>query len=126
MNTNLLTTITLLICLVIGSSCNDNKDDGSRGFMCVATIIGDTTNGFHCYLDGGGLVTSYNKNLADTERGYFGFYYNEEDWETSANGEKFINNAHVVTWSKYEIIHPISKEEANNTNIAENCELPSF
>ena len=46
--------------------------------MCVATIIGDTTNGFHCYLDGGGLVTSYNKNLADTERGYFGFYYNED------------------------------------------------
>ena len=34
--------------------------------------------------------------------------------------------AHVVTWSKYEIIHPISKEEANNTNIAENCQLPSL
>ena len=80
--------------------------------MCVATIIGDTTNGFYCYLDGGGLVISYDQNLADAERGYFGFYYNEEDWETSANDEKFINNAQVVTWSKYEIIHPISKEVA--------------
>ena len=51
------------------------------------------------------------QNLADAERGYFGFYYNEEDWETSANGEKFINNAHVVTWSKYEIIHRLAKRK---------------
>lgn len=126
MNKNLPVIITLFICLVIGSSCNDNKDDGSRGFMSTATIIGDTTNGFYCYLDGGELVISYDKNLADAERGYFSFYYNEEDWETSTNGEKFINNAHVVTWSKYEVIHPISQEEANDTNVAENCQLPSL
>lgn len=94
--------------------------------MSNATIIGDKTNGFHCYPDAGGLVISYDNHLADAERGYFSFSYNEEDWETSMNGEKFINNAHVFMWSKYEVIHPISQEEANDTNVAENCQLPSL
>ena len=77
-------------------------------------------------MDGGGLVISHDQNLVEAERGYFSFYYNEDDWESSINGEIFINNAHVVTWSKYDIIHPINKEEANNANIAENCQLPSL
>lgn len=126
MNKNLLAIITLFIGLAIGSSCHDNKDDGSRGFMCVATVIGDTTHGYYYYLDGGGLVISHDQNLVEAERGYFSFYYNEDDWESSTSGEIFINNAHVVTWSKYDIIHPINKEEANNANIAENCQLPSL
>ena len=95
--------------------------------LCVLPrLSGDTTNGFYCYLDGGGLVTSYDKNLADTERGYFAFIITRKTGKPPRTVKKFINNAHVVTWSKYEIIHPISQEEANDTNVAENCQLPSF
>ena len=77
-------------------------------------------------LDISVLLDFYGDMLTEKQREVIGFYYNEEDWETSTNGEKFINNAHVVTWSKYEVIHPISQEEANDTNVAENCQLPSL
>ncbi|MEN6570190.1 MAG: hypothetical protein ABFC18_09355 [Rikenellaceae bacterium] len=66
--------------------------------------------------------------FAGVERGYFGFHYKESDWTTSADGVKFIDNAHISGWSVYDIIQPISKAEAEAKHITDKdrCQLPSF
>lgn len=47
---NLLSSIILTIGMLSCASCTDlMKDDGSRGFANVATIVGDAENGFYCY-----------------------------------------------------------------------------
>lgn len=127
-NRNILVILALFTCMISHTSCNDNEEDGFRGFMSKATIIGDSINGYYCYLDGGGLVISHDRALAGVERGYFGFHYKESDWTTSADGVKFIDNAHVSGWSVYDIIQPISKAEAEAKHITDKdrCQLPSF
>ena len=48
---NLLSSIILTIGMLSCASCTDlMKDDGSRGFANVATIVGDAENGFYCWL----------------------------------------------------------------------------
>ena len=45
---NLLSSIILTIGMLSCASCTDlMKDDGSRGFANVATIVGDAENGFY-------------------------------------------------------------------------------
>ena len=90
---NLLSSIILTIGMLSCASCTDlMKDDGSRGFANVATIVGDAENGFYCYQRHyAGLVVSHSKELAGKERGYFNFYYTEDDWTTSTNGMKYID-----------------------------------
>ena len=87
---NLLSSIILTIGMLSCSGCTDlMKDDGSRGFANVATIVGDAENGFYCYQRHyAGLVVSHSKELAGKERGYFNFYYTEDDRTTSTNGMK--------------------------------------
>ena len=100
---NLLSSIILTIGMLSCASCTDlMKDDGSRGFANVATIVGDAENGFYCYQRHyAGLVVSHSKELAGKERGYFNFYYTEDDWTTSTNGMKYIDNAQVYTCLLY-------------------------
>lgn len=120
----------LLLCLCSFGliSCNDEGDDGSRGFMQEATVQGDSVNGFYCYLDGGGLALSYDPWLADTERGYFSFHYNEADWETGSDERMYIRDAHVYPYSVYEVIRPLSLQEASGAGITvpDSCALPSL
>ena len=68
---NLLSSIILTIGMLSCASCTDlMKDDGSRGFANVATIVGDAENGFYCYQRHyAGLVVSHSKELAGKERG---------------------------------------------------------
>lgn len=105
-------------------SCDDNEDDGSRGFMTVVTIMGDSKNGYYCYQDGGGLAISYDANLDSIERGYVCIYYTENDWTTSADGIQYIDHAHIWAWVVYDVIHPVSKEEAESKHITDNDSLP--
>lgn len=128
MKNSFLSIITFSICLITYTSCNDYKDDGSRSFMSDATITGDFINGYYCYLDGGGLVISYDQRLKGIERGYFNFSYTEDDWTTSADGTEFINNARVNPWSVYDVIRPIDKDEfeANHITDKEGYQVPSF
>lgn len=67
---NLLSSIILTIGMLSCSGCTDlMKDDGSRGFANVATIVGDAENGFYCYQRHyAGLVVSHSKELAGKER----------------------------------------------------------
>lgn len=102
------------------TGCSDNEDDGSRGFMTVATIMGDPENGYYCYLDGGGLAISYDAELNGIERGYFLVSYMEDDRVTSADGVMYIDNAHIRAWSVYDVIRPLSKEEAEIKQIIGN------
>ncbi|MEG2151382.1 MAG: hypothetical protein RRY36_09205 [Bacteroidaceae bacterium] len=118
----------LLLCFcIISITCCNNKDDdlGFRGFMSTATIVGDSINGYYCYLDGGGLAISHDQRLAGIERGYFAFHYTEEDWR-SADNAMYINNASVFPNSVYNVIRPISKEEADNKHITDkdSCMVP--
>lgn len=99
-------------------SCDKDDDSGFRGFMNTATVVGDSINGYYCYLDRGGLVISYDQRLADVERGYFAFHYMEQDWR-SADNAMYINNASVSPCSIYNVIRPISKEEADSKHIAD-------
>ena len=125
---NLLSSIILTIGMLSCSGCTDlMKDDGSRGFANVATIVGDAENGFYCYQRHyAGLVVSHSKELAGKERGYFNFYYTEDDRTTSTNGMKYIDNAQVYTIEAYETVHPLTREEADAGHITgnENCAIP--
>ena len=125
---NLLSSIILTIGMLSCASCTDlMKDDGSRGFANVATIVGDAENGFYCYQRHyADLVVSHSKELAGKERGYFNFYYTEDDWTTSTNGMKYIDNAQVYTIEAYETVHPLTQEEADAGHITgnENCTIP--
>lgn len=107
-------------------SCSE-EDDGFRGFMQNATITGDPINGYYCYLDRGGLVISYDKSLEGIERGYFAFNYIEDDWKIMDN-TRYIDNAHVVPYSIYNVIHPINIEEAESQHITDkdSCSIPQF
>lgn len=57
----------LFICIIGLISCDKEEDDGSRAFMDVATITGDSINGYFCYLNSGGLAVSHNRWLASKE-----------------------------------------------------------
>ena len=103
----------ILLCTIGLIGCQDNFDNGTRGFMSEATVTGDSIDGYYCYLDGGGLVVSFDRRLADIERGYFSFLYNETDWTTD-NDMIYIRNASVVPYAIYDVIHPLSLEEAEN------------
>lgn len=120
---NLFGVLLWFLCAIGFIGCEE-KDD-SRGFMSTATIVGDSINGYYCYLNGGGLVISHDRWLAGIERGYFAFNYVEGDW-TAANNVMYINNAHVLPYSIYEVIHPISIEEARAKHITDedNCQIP--
>jgi hypothetical protein len=124
---NLLSSIVVLACVLGFAGCTDlMKDDGSRGFADVATIAGNPEDGYYCYLGHGGLAISYSAELADKERGYFSFSYMESDWTTSANGIKYIDNVRVHAIEAYDVIHPLSQEEAAAGHITdkENCAIP--
>lgn len=115
----------LFICTSCFISC-ENKDDGFRGFMDTATIKGDSINGFYCYMDRGGFAISYDRWLTGIERGYFAFNYKEEDWKTTADNVKYIDNARVIPYAIYHVIHPIGKEEAEKNHITDkdSCSIP--
>ena len=114
--------------LIAFTGCNHDNDDDSRAFMSTATITGDSINGYFCYLDGGGLVISYDQSLKGIERGYFNFNYTENDWTTSPDGMKYINNAQVGAWSVYDVICPIDKNTFERTDDADkyNHQIPSL
>lgn len=124
----MLAIITLFVCMTTITSCYKMEDDGSRGFMCNATIIGDTINGYYCYLDIGGVAISCDNNLAGATRGCFSIKYNEKDWTIGEDNQMLINNAHVFEWTKYNIIYPISKNEAEIKHLThkDECEVPSL
>lgn len=124
---NLVGVFLLFLCTTGLISCND-EDDGYRAFMQEATIKGDPENGYYCYLDGGGLVISYDQGLAGIERGYFSFSYTEDDWKSGADNICYIDNAHVSPFSIYEVIRPISIEEAESKHITDkdSCQVPSL
>lgn len=126
MGTKNLFGILLSFCCIIGFISCDDEDDGSRGFMHEATIIGDSTNGYYCYFDGGGFAISYDRGLASIERGYFAFNYMEVDWKTTADNVMYIDNAHVSSYLIYDVIHPISIEEAESKHITDkdSCFIP--
>lgn len=115
----------LFFCVLAFSGCR-KEDDGLRGFMCEATVMGDSIHGFHCYLDGGGLVISHDRWLKEVERGYFTFYYTEEDWQTDDVHGMHIANAHVYPWTVYEVIRPVSREEAGSLHVSagDTCRTP--
>jgi len=125
---NLFGILLLFFCTIGFISCDNEEDDGSRGFMSKATITDNSTNGYYCYLDGGGLVISYDQRLADIERGYFAFSYMEDDWRTNADSVMYINNAYVSPYSIYDVIHPISIEEAESKHITDvdSCLIPPY
>lgn len=116
----------LFFCTVGFTSCYNNKDDGSRGFMQEATIMGNPTIGYYCYMDGGGLAISYDQKLAGIERGYFSFHYMEDDWSIGADDLMLINNAHVIPYTVYNVIRPISVAEAESRHITDkdSCLIP--
>lgn len=105
--------------------CQEEFDQGIRGFMSEATVTGDSVNGYHCYLDGGGLVVSYDRRLDGIERGYFAFQYRAEDW-ISKEDSLYIRDAVAFPYSVYEVIHPVSKEkaEADYLTDSDNCQNP--
>ena len=127
MKRNLILGVVLFAIIATYTSCDSNEDDGTRGFMSNATIVGNATNGYHCYLDGGGLVISQSQNRENIERGYFSFNYMQNDWK-STNGEMHINNARVHASLIYDVITPISREEAEAKQIFDknNCQVPSL
>lgn len=116
----------LVACVLFLGGCKE-EDDGLRGFMSEATIMGDSINGYHCYLDGGGLVISHDRWLKEAERGYFAFYYTEEDWQTDELHGIHIANAHVYPRATYEVIRPVSREEAEGLHASETdtCRTPA-
>lgn len=124
---NLLSSIIMLTCMLGYTSCTDIEDDGSRAFADVATIVGDPESGYYCYLGHhGGLAVSYSAELAGKERGYFTFSYMESDWAISADGVWYIENAHVRAIDTYDVIHPLTLEEAASGHITDKelCTVP--
>ncbi len=124
---SLLSSIITLACSVfVCTSCTDMEDDGSRAFADVATIMGDSENGYYCHLDHGGLAVSYSEELAGKERGYFTFSYTESDWTIGANGVQHIDNVHVRTIETYDVVHPLTREEAASGHITDkgHCTVP--
>jgi len=120
-----------LLLLLIGTiaciSCNNNnEDDGYRGFMSKATIVGDSIGGYFCYLNGGGLVTSHSKELEGTERGYFSFNYMEDDWKSSDGNLMYISDAYVRPELTYSVISPINIVKAEGMHITDkdSCTTP--
>lgn len=118
----------LFICIIGLVSCDKEEDDGSRAFADAATITGDSINGYFCYLNSGGLVVSHDRWLAGIERGYFSFHYTEDDWMTTADEVKYISNAHVLPITVYEVLRPISLEEAESSHITapDSCSVPEL
>lgn len=108
--------------------CNKEKDDGSRAFSDVATITGDSINGYFCYLNSGGLAVSHDRWLGGIERGYFSFHYTEDDWTTTSDQISYINNAHVFPISVHQVLRPISLEEADSRHITDpdSCSVPEI
>lgn len=125
---NLLSSIIMIACMLACASCTDMiEDDGSRAFANVATIVGDAESGFYCYQRHyGGLVISHSQELVGKERGYFTFSYMESDWKTSASGMKYIDNARVCAIEAYDVVHPLTQEEADSRRITDkdNCSVP--
>lgn len=115
----------LSACMLLCVGCSDSEDDGSRGFMSYATVAGDSINGYNCYLDGGGLVVSHSRSLEGVRRGYFSFMYNKTDWTDGADGSKYIDNANVYAWSKFDIIFPVSSETADDVIDYDKCSVPT-
>ena len=117
----------LLFCAFAFSGCQ-KEDDGFRGFLSEATVMGDSVNGFYCYLDGGGLVISHDRWLKEIERGYFAFYYTEDDWQMDDIHGKYIANAHILPEAVYEVIRPVSRQEAENLHVGDGdtCRTPSL
>lgn len=118
----------LFICIIGLVSCDKDEDNGSRAFADAATITGDSINGYFCYLNSGGLVVSHDRWLAGIERGYFSFHYTEDDWTTTVDQIKYINNAHVLPISVHQILRPISLEEADSRHITDpdSCSVPEI
>lgn len=118
----------LFICIIGLVSCDKEEDNGSRAFADAATITGDSINGYFCYLNSGGLVVSHDRWLAGIERGYFSFHYTEDDWMTTADEVKYISNAHVLPITVYEVLRPISLEEAESSQITapDSCSVPEL
>lgn len=115
----ILKTLLLLLCTFSFIGCNDKDTDfGYRAFMDKATIVGDSKSGYHCYFDGGGLAISYDVRLAGVERGYFAFHYMEEDW-TIADNAMYINNVRVSPYDIYDVIQPISIDQAGSKDNVE-------
>lgn len=116
----------LFFCSTGFINCDKEEDDGSRAFMQKATITGDSINGYYCYMDGGGLAVSHDRRLEDIERGYFSIQYLEEDWSMTADKEVYIRNAYVLPYSVYDVIRPISLEEAGSRHITDkdSCSVP--
>lgn len=125
---NLFGIFLLLFCSVGLISCDKEHDDGLRGFMQEATIVGDSINGYYCYLDGGGLAISKDPWLEGIERGYFAFHYLEENEGVNANQEWYIQPAHVLPYSIYPVVHPISIAEAESKHLTDrdSCQIPSL
>ena len=127
MRTNCLSGMLLLLFCAFAFSGCQKGDDGFRGFLSEATVMGDSVNGFYCYLDGGGLVISHDRWLKEIERGYFAFYYTEDDWQTDDIHGTYIANARVLPEVVYEVIRPVSRQEAENLHVSDKdtCRTPS-
>lgn len=128
MRTKHLFGILLLFISTIGFISCEDEDDGYRGFMQTATITGDSINGFYCYMDGGGFAISHDRWLTGIERGYFTFNYNKEDWKIIADNVICIDNAHVIPYTVYDVIRPISRDEAEKKQITDkdSCQIAPF
>lgn len=121
MKRNLLYTM-VSACLLCLTSCGDLtlKDDNNLGFATIATIVGDAENGFYCYGEAhASFIISYEPRLAGIERGYFDFIYKKEDYKTLPNGKAYIDNAHLYPITLYDIIRPLSQEEAEDKRITD-------
>lgn len=118
----------LFFCSTGFLSCDNDYDDGSRAFSDVATITGDSINGYFCYLNSGGLAVSHDRWLAGIKRGYFSFHYTEDDWTTTSDQTSYINNAHVFPISIHQVLRPISLEEAESRHITDpdSCSVPEL
>lgn len=118
----------LSICTIGIIGCDKEKDDGSRAFSDIATITGDSINGYFCYLNSGGLAVSHDRWLASIERGYFSFHYTEGDWATTTGQITYIDNARVFPISVHQVLRPISPEEAESRHITDpdSCSVPEL
>ncbi|MDO5570626.1 MAG: hypothetical protein Q4F97_04075 [Bacteroidales bacterium] len=115
--------LVIIVSLLFSLSCTNIEDDGSRGFYSKATVIGDSENGYYCFLNHGGYVFTRDSNLKGVERGYFSFSYSESDWAQTPQGVKYIDNAHVQPFNKYciyRVTNPISVDNENSQLVINN------